>query len=101
MDQSTASMLGAIDKRIAKLQQIRALIVEEFGQPANGAAPGPSKRAQNGGRKSQMYEWLKQNGPATRTEIIEGTGMPTGTVGGYLSSEKDLFENREGKWCAR
>jgi hypothetical protein len=112
MDESTALMLDAIDKRIAKLKQIRSLIVEEFGQPMNGSMPKPTRRtrkrisrsagnARTGGRKAQIYDWLKQNGPATRAEVIKGTGLPPGTVGGYLSAEKELFENHSGKWQAR
>lgn len=101
-------MLEAIDKRIAKLRQIRAMIIEEFGQPVDGSKSTPHLRRNrkrkprvSGGRKAQIHDWLKQNGPATRSEIIKGTGLPDGTVGGYLSSEKELFENREGKWQAR
>jgi hypothetical protein len=112
MDQSTATMLDAIDKRMAKLKEIRAMIVEEFGQ--NGTAPrhrgakGSDRRKRRSsiqgalsGRKTQIHNWLKQNGPASRSEIIKGTGLPGGTVGGYLSSEKGLFESRDGKWHAR
>ena len=109
MDQSTSSMLETIDKRISKLQQIRAMIVEEFGQQLNSAhapklhfkrAVKRGKRPETG-RKQQIHEWLKANGPASRSEIIEGSGLPEGTVGGYLSAAKDLFENRDGKWHAR
>jgi hypothetical protein len=61
-------------------------------QHANGSGPL---------RKTQIHEWLKQNGPATRGEILKGTELPGGTVGAYLSSEKELFESRDGKWHAR
>jgi hypothetical protein len=103
-------MLETIDKRIAKLQQIRALIVEEFGQP-NGASLQRERRQavrqpktnSNGepSRKQQIHNWLAAHGPASRSEVIAGTGLPDGTVGGYLSAEKGLFENRDGKWYAR
>lgn len=105
---STESMLEAIDKRIAKLQQIRALIIEEFGQQPNTIPDrkrimrkrNASVEPKSKGRKGEIHEWLSQNGPSTRAEIIKGTGLPQGTVGGYLSSESDLFENRDGKWNA-
>ncbi|MGA3024030.1 MAG: hypothetical protein ABSF98_04600 [Bryobacteraceae bacterium] len=110
MDSATKQMLETVDKRLAKLQQVRALILEEFGESSNGAsrkiarkpqvAPAPSvvRKTQ---RKIQLHEWLKSNGPSTRAEIIAGTRFPEGTIGGYLSTEKDLFENRDGKWHAR
>src|SRR5690348_15634258 len=102
MDQSSSSMLAVIDKRITKLQQIRAMIVEEFGQQLNGARAAKRTRKRNvkpageaTGRKQQMHEWLKAHGPATRSEIIKGSGLPEGTISGYLSADKNLFENRE------
>lgn len=59
----------------------------------NGTGPSSSK-------KTQIHEWLKHNGPATRAEVQKGTSLPKGTMS-YLSIAKDLFENRDGKWHAR
>ena len=112
MDSATLQMLEAVRKRKANLEKIEALILEEFGQPASATAedvPRPKrayKRKHKPGvpeltRRLQIHAWLKANGPASRAEIIKGSGLPDGTVGGYLSSEKDLFENRDGKWHAR
>ena len=115
MDAPTRQMLQAVDKRIANLQQIRSLIVAEFGEQgvvaSNGDTPhrrSPGKkrhtrrlRAKNGAsRKMQMHNWLKANGPAARKDIIAGTGFPSGTVGSLLSQGSDLFENKDGKWAA-
>lgn len=52
-------------------------------------------------RKMQMHEWLKEHGPTTRKGVVDGTGIPDGTVGSYLSTEHDLFEKRDGHWYAR
>jgi hypothetical protein len=104
MDSATRQMIEAVDKRMAKLKQIRALITEEFGDLSNGVSAKPRVKRHNGqlsGRKKQLHDWLKKNGPATRAEIIKGSGLPDGTVGGYLSTEKDLFESRDEKWHAR
>ncbi len=108
MDSATQHMLETVDKRIAKLQQIRTLIVEEFGTSQNGTREVAKRKlakaripASSGGRKTEIHGWLKKNGPATRSEIIEGTKLPAGTISGYLSAEKELFENRDGKWHAR
>lgn len=107
MDSATKQMLEAVDKRLAKLQQIRSLIVEEFGESSNGTSakvirkPRRIQSPVGGGRKIQLRDWLKKNGPATRGEIIKNSGLPEGTISGYLSTEKDLFENRDGKWHVR
>ena len=117
MDTGTRDMLGKVDKRISNLQEIRRLIVEEFGdatassESANTAhepAARRTPRRKSGGqtkngpaRKIQIHEWLKNHGPSGRKEIITGTGFPNGTVGSLLSQCHDLFENRDGKWLAR
>jgi hypothetical protein len=118
MDSAAQQMLKTVKRRMANLQQIERLILEEFiDSSSNGtavAAKGKRKRsrvatpanapttasANGGSRKYIIHEWLKKNGPAKRAEIIKGTGLPEGTVGAYLSTEKDLFESRDGKWLA-
>jgi len=114
MDIATQGMIETLDKRIAKLQDIRRLLLEEF-----GGTSGQEKQLKAGGgkrrvvpplrgkttdekpRKTQIHEWLKIHGPATRGEILKGTQFPGGTVGSLLSQCPDLFESREGKWYAR
>lgn len=108
MDSATQQMLDAVRRRMANLEQIQRLILEEFGESnerngtrATRTANTQSPQAANGvSRKTQLHDWLKKNGPATRAQIIEGSGLPGGTVGGYLSAQKELFENRDGKWHA-
>lgn len=51
-------------------------------------------------RKIQLHNWLKQHGPATRAEVLKGSGLPEGTASSYLSISKDLFQIRDGKWHA-
>ena|ERR1017187_2780986 len=112
---TSTSMVAELDRRIARLQQIRQMLLEEYGHApvsgANGkrrsAAEAASMRGQrahgNSGptRKATIHEWLKANGPHGPSEIIAGTGLPQGTVRSLLSQCKDLFENRDGKWHAR
>lgn len=110
MGNATQQMLETVRKRIGNLQEIERLILEEFGELFNNGTSGERQPKQHqkteragrapSGRKQEIHEWLKHNGPATRAEIISGTQLPGGTVGGYLSSEKSLFENRDGKWHA-
>ena len=112
---TSTSMIAELDRRIARLQQIRQMLLEEYGQSpisgANGrrgnaalAASMRGRRAHGHSgptRKSTIHEWLKANGPHGRSEIITGTGLPEGTVGSLLSQCPELFENRDGKWHAR
>jgi hypothetical protein len=63
------------------------------GHAASNGVNSPSQ-------KMRLHAWLKQNGPATRAEILKGSGVPEGTASSYLSVEKDLFESRDGKWYA-
>lgn len=114
MDAATQAMIGTLDKRISKLQEIRRLLVEEFGEEALSpvvdtgkrqiAAPAaPTIHAKTGNekpRKIQIHEWLKAHGPSTRGEILKGTQFPGGTVGSLLSQCPELFESRDGKWHA-
>jgi hypothetical protein len=111
---TSKSMIVELKRRIAKLQQIHDMLVEEYGQSAVPNTNGKAKHTAAGAvaslrgrrahghsgptRKAQIHEWLKANGPAARGEIIKGSGLPTGTVGSLLSQCPELFENREGKW---
>jgi hypothetical protein len=69
---------------------------------ANAKAAG-SQHVNGSGplRKTQIHEWLKANGPAMRKAVVDGTGIPDGTVGSYLNTQTDLFEKRDGRWHAR
>jgi hypothetical protein len=112
---TSTSMIAELDRRIARLQQIRQMLMEEYGLVPIGATNGKranaalaasmrGRRAHGHSgptRKATIHEWLKANGPHGRSEIITGTGLPEGTVGSLLSQCPDLFENRDGKWYAR
>jgi predicted HTH transcriptional regulator len=66
----------------------------EFVEPKSLRHPGMT-------RATQIHEWLKENGPSTREQIANGSGVPDGTIGTYLATKKDLFEHRDGKWYPR
>jgi len=111
---TSKSMIAELGRRIARLQQIRDMLIEEYGQAPVPNTNGKAKHAaavaaaslrgrrahghSGPTRKAQIHEWLKANGPASRGEIIAGSGLPSGTVGSLLSQCPELFENREGKW---
>src|SRR5579871_6011783 len=104
---TSKSMIAELDRRIARLQQIRQMLVEEYGQSPIGSANGKPRSAamatstrgrrahghSGPTRKMQIHEWLKANGPAVRGDIIKGSGLPSGTVGSLLSQCPELFEN--------
>lgn len=121
MDQVTRQMLGKIKLEIeklqhdiTKLQHMEQSIIEQFVNSSNGTRMAAEKSVHGSRRtrtavtatnetprKIAIQEWLKKHGPASRAEIINGTKLPGGTVGAYLSTEKQLFENRDGRWNAR
>lgn len=49
-------------------------------------------------RLKQLVNFLKENGPDTRREILLKTDLPKGTVSHLLGTMKDVFEIKEGKW---
>jgi hypothetical protein len=99
-----------IDQRIAALQEIRNKLAQEFGfestqspllaLPSGIRHPQASPNSNGHGRvtrKDQIVQFIREHGPAARSEIIAGTQMPAGTVAACLN-DKDTFVNRGGKW---
>jgi hypothetical protein len=58
----------------------------------------PSRRW--GNRMVELRAWLSAHGPSTRKEIIEGTGMPTATIGYLLKRENGFTSDADfaGRW---
>jgi hypothetical protein len=105
MHPDIAKAVELIDQRIATLQNIRRELVREF----VGGERIPSVRTKSlpntsrnghGTRKEQVAEFISSHGPATRSEIISGTDIPTGTIAYCLNDEK-RFVNQDGKWHLR
>ena len=46
-------------------------------------------------RQTQVVKFLTKNGPATRNQIIEATGVPLGSLGAILGHRK-VFEKKGG-----
>jgi len=105
MDPQIKQVVEILDKRIAHLQNMKRMFVEEFGPQGASAvavATRPTPRANGNGngnqtRKDQLTKFLTDNGPSKRAKIIAESGMPRGTIASLLS--KDGFVRRsDGKW---
>ena len=118
MGRATRKTISEVRQRLAELDSARETLdterertsqllelLEQFG---NGSAPQKRGRkratkkqqSSHNTAKDQIHTWLKQNQGSSRGDIIKGTGLPTGTVGAYLSTEKNMFERREDGWYA-
>jgi len=89
-----------------ELNQLLELFIKQFGGTSAPRRRGKERPKKKGAAskvtaKGQIHAWLKEHQGSPKREIIAGTDLKAGTVGAYLSTEKDLFENRDGKWHAR
>ena len=94
MDSDITTALQALDRKIAKLTDLRAGLAAEFGatgKPVRSAGP-----ATEGTRKKVLVDFLRTNGPLKRAEIIKRTGFPKGTIA-YCLNDKKVFRRREDK----
>jgi hypothetical protein len=111
MHSDIAKAIELIDQRIAALQNIRTQLIREFGEPEreevrpvslkpNTFQP-PAHRNNGGGRlnrKAQVADFIcSHGGSATRSEIINGMGIPAVTVA-YCLNDQTLFQNHNGRW---
>jgi hypothetical protein len=107
MDSDIEKTVEIIEQRILKLQQIKAMLLAEFGvtaAPIRSAAklPTTSGSNENGNgnrshtRKQQLMTFLTEHGPSSRGTINEKSGIPKGTIASLLS--KPGFVRRSKKW---
>jgi hypothetical protein len=95
MQNEITQAIELLDQKIASLQKLRNQLATEFGQgPTRNARSNGNKRV---GRKDQVADFIKAHGPATRAEIIQGTGIPIGTAA-YALNDEERFVARDGKW---
>lgn len=52
-----------------------------------------------GGRMAQIRQFISENGPMHRKEVIERSGIPVGTINTILS-EKNFQQLPDGRWTA-
>ena len=99
-----SDIVGAIeiiDGRIARLRELRNQLAEEFGIAQKTQASSNQKplfgKAGEKTRKEELADYLEENGPKTRMEIVKQTGIPPGTVS-FCLKDKRFAKNGDGKW---
>jgi hypothetical protein len=94
--------INLIDHKIIELQKAKRTLLEAFGEGGIGTdriqppIPRLLKRRPLT-RKEVVINLLGSEGPLSRSEILEKTHIPLGTVATILN-DKTIFENKEGKW---
>jgi hypothetical protein len=114
VDPEIQKAIDIIDKKIQSLQQARNQLALAFGvSEQKPSSPEPqvirtpttvtrtliSIPAQKP-RKEALAEFLIQNGPMSRSDIVAKAGLPEGTIS-YCLNDKRFFEQMEnGDWAA-
>lgn len=94
-----------IDSKIHGLQRVKQTLLDEFGgEPAVNKQQTSlpfrrrlivAKKPET--RKEAIIKLLKEEGPLSRSEIINKSGIPQGTVATVLT-DKDTFKSKDNKW---
>jgi hypothetical protein len=94
--------IGLIDRKIAGLQRVKQTLLDEFGEKAVSVdnktflSPRKTKKVKKT-RKVAIMKLLHEEGPLARSEILQKTGFPLGTVS-FILNDKTTFSNKDGKW---
>ena len=91
-----------IEARISSLQQIRNMLLEEFGvdnlKLDSSIAPQNTTSSGSETRKQAVVKLLKAEGPLSRRDIRTKTAFPLGTIA-YVLNDKETFKrSKGGKW---
>lgn len=114
MNSSIQDAIEIIDQRIANLQNIKKMLLDEFGGertppagfkvrasivPASNSNGNGHSPAYGGGRtrRDELMAYLTEHGPAKRGEIIAGTTIPKGTIASLLN-KAPFIRRSDGKW---
>jgi hypothetical protein len=96
-----------LNHRIENLERIKGMLLEEFGAESvlgdmaeTRAKPrllGIGAEGADVNRRAQLAQFFRDHGPARRSEIIAGSGIPQGTIA-FLLNKWPEFVRRRGKW---
>ena len=98
----------AIDKKIKELESMKKALLEAFGgalvtakangnKPSGAISPKGAPLAVELSSGAKLAVYLQEHGPATRKEIYEYSGIPSGSVSYLLKSGR--FKQRvDEKW---
>ncbi|MDQ2841662.1 MAG: hypothetical protein M3Y72_11610 [Acidobacteriota bacterium] len=110
MDTDIAKAIEIIDRKIASLLQARNQLAQAFGIELSTALTVTATQASRSSivafipgnhqksRKQSLVQFLKDNGPSSRAEIIARAGLPAGTVSYCLSDKRFFLQLANGDW---
>lgn len=92
--------IDLIGRKIAELERAKRTLVEAFGErnvQTESELVTSSRSKKKGTRKKAVVKLLREEGPLSRSEIIQKTGFPLGTISTVLN-DKSTFHSKESKW---
>jgi hypothetical protein len=91
--------IDLIDHKIAELQKAKRTLLDVFGEGNIALQPGIPRLIKRKPltRREAVINLIKNEGPQSRSEILNKTHIPIGTVASILNDKK-AFMNKEGKW---
>ena len=106
MNSNIRQAIEIIDQRIAHLQNIRKMLLDEFGgdggydttisvashRGTNGNGQGGTKT-----RRAELIDFLRKHGPSKRKQILIGTSIPKGTIATLLN-KPPFVRGSDGRW---
>lgn len=95
MHQDIEGTIELIDHRIDELQRSKRTLLETFGGKTIPIL-SPSETSKTG-RKGAVIKLIQEEGPLTRSEILQKGNIPRGTVATILN-DKATFRSKKGKW---
>lgn len=105
MNSDIKQAVSIIRQRIANLQQIERMLLDEFDGPVASdvarVATQPVRHSNSNGhgkesQKDKLTRFLIEHGPSPRAKIIAESGIPMGTVSNLLN--KPGFARRGKTW---
>lgn len=104
MDQDITKIIELIDKKIKALTVTRQTLIDEFGNGRLESFPQlplmqhrhrETNKKQS--RKDTVEKLIREQGPMSRKEIVEKSGVPKGTVA-YVLNDRNRFVSKGNKW---
>jgi hypothetical protein len=111
VNQDIRKAVEVINHRIENLERIKGALLEEFGagsvlgeMPESSVRPrllssgaGDDGNGNGATRRTELAQFFRTHGPATRGEIIAKSGIPKGTIA-FLLNKWPEFVRRRKKW---
>jgi hypothetical protein len=96
MDEGTQAIISKLEEKIRALKQARDTLIEQFGEASPSGNHRRKKR--ESGRREEVINFLRKNGAAKSSDIVEKTSIPIGTLGGILKDKSTFNRDDQGRW---